>query len=122
MILASPTICKSLQKHTWRRVALGLILSLLTVFYIAFVAMFMDGHGDIQISPDCGANPLHHQHADYSVRRLPGQRGFWDWLEHARSNESLDETMRAHIAAYDASEIAQNLTAHYRTLMWNINY
>jgi len=122
MILASPTISKSLQKHTFRRIALALILSLLTVFYIAFVAMFMDGHGDIQISPDCSANPLRHQHADYSVRRLPGQRGFWDWLEHARSNESLDETMRAHIAAYDASEIAQNLTAHYRTLMWNINY
>jgi len=122
MILASPTICQSLQNHTWRRVALVLILSLLTVFYIAFVAMFMDGHGQIQISPDCSANPLRYQHSDYSVKRLPGQRGFWDWLEHARLNESLDQEMRAHIAAYDASEIAQNLTAHYRTLMWNQNY
>ena len=120
--LASSSINDRLRKYPYRRWAFALLLTLLTGIYIAFIARFLDGHGRIEISPDCSANPLRCQKDDYSVRRQPGQHGWWEWLEHARSNQTLDEAMRGHIAAYDASEIAQNLTTHYRTLMWNMNY
>jgi len=120
--LASSNVNDHLRKYPYRRWAFALLLTLLTGIYIAFIARFLDGHGRIEISPDCSANPFRCQKDDYSVRRYPGQHGWWEWLEHARSNQTLDEAMRGHIAAYDASEIAQNLTAHYRTLMWNLNY
>lgn len=101
--------------RTSRRYGFAVLFALTTCLVLPLTRQMGQMYRPIVFEPDCNVNPYPYfgRYYNETGMQYPGMPHYYRWIKAQQEDNAYYPGMEQHIAAYEASEIAQNLTKAY---------